>query len=367
MSGRFAGDRRLRSSRVKIGLFSNSSRFHQVPWKDYEADLAEIVVADEAGFTEVWISEHLGAPLRGAMPVPELLIAKASAVTEQIRLGSGVRLLPLYHPFDVATQAAVNDHLLRGRYNLGIGTGFAGVPNMERRGLAAAERIPRALEAVEFIVRCFENEEPFDFDGEFYRGQAVSLLPRPYQSPHPPIAVAEGTAMSELAAQRGYGILFGHWPTVAQLRPKLDAFVAAAESAGVADPRSLIRVARMIFVAEDRETAIAQTREGYTRELAMRRQFSPGMMGGYLAAGETVEDLSVDGLRERGAYVLGDPDDVANELAEFSEALGGFGTLLLVGGKDVSSAEGRARSMALFASEVAPRLRARAASVGLAS
>jgi len=40
---------------VQIGLFSNSSRFNEVPWEDYDADLAEIVVADEAGFTEVWI------------------------------------------------------------------------------------------------------------------------------------------------------------------------------------------------------------------------------------------------------------------------------------------------------------------------
>jgi len=352
---------------VNIGLFSNSSRFNQVPWEDYDADLQEIVIADEVGFTEAWISEHLGSPLRGAMPVPELLIAKASALTGQIRLGAGVRLLPLYHPFDVATQAAVNDQLLRGRYNLGIGTGFAGVPNMERRGLPAAERIPRTLEAVEFIVRCFTSEEAFDFDGEFFSGHAVSLLPRPYQSPHPPIAVAEGTAMSDLAASRGYGILFGHWSTVAQLRPKLDAFVAAADAQGGSDPRSLIRVARMIYVAEDRETAIADTREGYTRELAMRRRFSPGLIEGYLAAGETLDDLTVDRLRERGAYILGDPDDVANALGELSAQLGGFGTLLLVGGKDVSSAEGRAKSMALFASEVAPRLGRRTASAGSAS
>jgi limonene 1,2-monooxygenase len=349
---------------VQIGLFSNSSRFNEVPWEDYDADLQEIVAADQAGFAEVWISEHLGSPLRGAMPAPELLIAKASAMTEQIRLGAGVRLLPLYHPFDVATQAAVNDQLLRGRYNLGVGTGFAGVPNMERRGLPAAERIPRTLEAVEFIVRCFTSEEPFDFDGEFYCGRAVSLLPAPYQRPHPPMAVAEGTAMSELAAARGYGILFGHWSTVAQLQPKLDAFVTAAASAGVPDPRSLIRIARMIYVAEDRERAIADTREGHTRELAMRRRFSPGLIEGYLAAGETVDDLTVDLLRERGAYILGDPDDVANELAELCARLGGFGTLLLVGGKDVSSAAGRARSMALFASEVAPRLRRRVAAVG---
>ena len=352
---------------MHVGLFSNSSRFNEVPWEDYDADLQEIVAADRAGLTEVWISEHLGSPLRGAMPVPELLIAKAAALTERIRLGAGVRLLPLYHPFDVATQAAVNDHLLRGRYNLGVGTGFAGVPNMERRGLPTAERIPRTLESLEFILRCFASEQPFDFDGEFYRGEDVSLLPRPYQLPHPPIAVAEGTAMSDLAAARGYGILFSHWPTVAQLRPKIDAFVAAADAAGIADPRSLIRVARMVYVAEDRATAVAETREGYTRELALRRRFNAALLSGHLAAGETVEDLSVDALRERGAYILGDPDEVARALEEFAAALGGVGTLLVVGGKDVASAAGRARSIELVGSAVAPRLRRRFAAVGPAA
>ena len=96
----------------------------------------------------------------------------------------------------------------------------------------------------------------------------------------------------------------------------------------------------------------------------MRRRFSPGLIEGYVAAGETVDELTVDRLRERGAYILGDPDDVADELTELCAQLGGFGTLLLVGGKDVSSAAGRARSMALFASEVAPRLRRRVAAVG---
>jgi limonene 1,2-monooxygenase len=349
---------------VHVGLFSNSARFNEVPWEDYEADLQEIVAADRAGLREVWISEHLGSPLRGAMPVPELLIAKAAGLTEQIRLGAGVRLLPLYHPFDVATQAAVNDHLLRGRYNLGVGTGFAGVPNMERRGLPTAERIPRTLESLEFILRCFAAEEPFDFEGDYYRGEAVSLLPRPFQQPHPPIAVAEGTAMSELAAARGYGILFGHWPTVAQLRTKIEAFVAAAEAAGVADPRSLVRVARMVYVAADRSTAISETREGYTRELGLRRRFNAGLLSGHLARGETVDDLTVDVLRERGAYVLGDPDEVAGTLEEFATALGGVGTLLIVGGKDVSSAAGRARSIDLIGAEVAPRLRGHVATVG---
>jgi len=344
---------------VNVGLFSNSSRFNEVPWEDYEADLGEIVAADRAGFTEVWISEHLGSPLRGAMPAPELLIAKAAGLTEQIRLGSGVRLLPLYHPFDVATQAAVNDHLLRGRYNLGVGTGFAGVPNMERRGLPTAERIPRTLESLEFILRCFADEAPFDFDGAYYRGEAVSLLPRPYQLPHPPIAVAEGTAMSELAATRGYGILFGHWSTVAQLRPRIDAFVAAATNAGVPEPRSLVRVARMVYVADSRAEAIAETRDGYARELALRQRFNAALLSGHLADGETVDELTVDALRERGAYILGDPGEVADALDDFASQLGGIGTLLVVGGKDVAGAEGRSRSIGLIGAEVAPRLRRR--------
>jgi len=69
----------------------------------------------------------------------------------------------------------------------------------------------------------------------------------------------------------------------------------------------------------------------------------------------TGEDVSFDQLAEAGVYFLGDPDSVAGQLKEFYDASGGFGTLLIVTGKDWATREKRARSMKLFMEHVAPK------------
>ena len=86
---------------TRFGQFSNSART-EPQTRFYTEDLAEIVLGDELGYHEVWISEHTGSPLPGVMTVPELLIAKASGLTSRIRLGSAVRLLPLFHPTSIS-------------------------------------------------------------------------------------------------------------------------------------------------------------------------------------------------------------------------------------------------------------------------
>ena len=69
------------------------------------------------------------------------------------------------------------------------------------------------------------------------------------------------------------------------------------------------------------------------------------------------DEVTFDQLAEAGFYHLGDPDTVAQELAQFYEASGGFGTLLIVTGKKWATREKVFRSMRLFMEEVAPKLR----------
>jgi alkanesulfonate monooxygenase SsuD/methylene tetrahydromethanopterin reductase-like flavin-dependent oxidoreductase (luciferase family) len=69
------------------------------------------------------------------------------------------------------------------------------------------------------------------------------------------------------------------------------------------------------------------------------------------------DEVSFDQLAEAGVYFLGEPDQVARQLREFYEAAGGFGTLLIVTGKDWATRAKRERSMRLFMEEVAPKLR----------
>ena len=73
--------------------------------ESYDRDLAQIVAADRLGYHEVWIGEHLTERWENA-PAPELLIAQALLKTEKIILATGVTLLALHNPVEVAHRIA---------------------------------------------------------------------------------------------------------------------------------------------------------------------------------------------------------------------------------------------------------------------
>ena len=86
----------------------------------YDRDITLLVQADQLGYHEAWIGEHITETWENA-PVPELLIANALARTERIIFATGVTMLPLHHPVDTAHRIAMLDHMARGRFYWGIG------------------------------------------------------------------------------------------------------------------------------------------------------------------------------------------------------------------------------------------------------
>lgn len=87
-----------------------------------KADLDQIVQLDALGYSEVWIGEHFTSEWEN-IPAPNLLIAQAIPLTEQIRLGTGVSCIPNHDPFVLAHRIAQLDHIAEGRFNWGVGTG----------------------------------------------------------------------------------------------------------------------------------------------------------------------------------------------------------------------------------------------------
>src|SRR6266702_7611132 len=75
----------------------------------YERDVAQIVLADQLGFREAWVGEHLTERWENA-PAPDLLLAQALALTKTVRLGTGVTLLALHNPMYLAHLLAMLDH-----------------------------------------------------------------------------------------------------------------------------------------------------------------------------------------------------------------------------------------------------------------
>ena len=202
-------------------------------------------------------------------------------------------------------------------------------------------------------------QEPFDWDGKYWRGKSIVATPRPLSPPHMPMATATDTGeMIDLAGARGYTLLAAQLEPAPFIRKKADRYARAALAAGRARPLDGLTVARYVHLADSRREAMDDLRPFITHELGfqMKRGLIRILKSSYQLP-FTGDDVSFDQLAEAGVYCLGEPDAVAKELREFYAAAGGFGTLLIVTGKDWATREKRERSLRLFMQEVAPKLR----------
>ena len=347
---------------MEFGIFSNGFRPHTTASRTYEEDLAEIVLADQLGFRDAYISEHHGEPIYidtvDTLPVPELLMCKAAALTRRIRMGAAVKLIHLAHPVDTAIQAAVTDHVVGdGRFIFGFGSGFPNPLFAQARGLSHEDRHARLREALDLILACWASDEPFDWDGELARQEH-----RRDAAPAAQAAHADGDRHRHRGDDRSRRSA-RLYPAVRQLEPaafirkKADRYARAARAAGRRSPLANITAARYVHIAESRREAMDDLRPFITHELGfqMKRGLIKIIRNNYhLPFGG--DEVSFDELAEAGVYVLGDPDTVVRELRGFYEAAGGFGTLLIVTGKDWATREKRERSMRLFMEQVAPKL-----------
>lgn len=349
---------------MEFGIFSNGFRPHTSASQTYAEDIHEIVLADRLGFRDAYISEHHGEPPHygkvDTIPMPELMMCKAAALTKNIRMGAAVKLLHIHHPLDIAIQAAATDHIIGdNRFIFGFGSGFPAPLFADERGLTYEDRHARLRETLDFVLKCWESQEPFDWDGKHWRGKGVVALPKPMSAPHMPMATATDSAdMLEIAATRGYILLSAFLEPAAKLRKKGDNYADMARAAGIRNPRKNITASRIVYIADTEQKAKDEMRAAVEYEVGIQAQ------RGFLKMLKNLYGLDVpngpgaiDALAESGFYVLGDCDSVAERLKNFYDEAGGFGTFLICAGKDWATREHRARSMTLFMEQVAPQLR----------
>ena len=344
---------------MDLGIFSNGQRHNAIAADSYAEDLYEIVVADRLGYREAWVSEHIGVHRPDTQPAPELLLAAAAMKTKQIRLGVAVRGLPLFHPIDVAMQASACDHLTGGRYLFGFGAAGTGSHQMEQRGLDFDERHARMEEALDLILKCWTSPAPFDYAGQFYSGTAINMLPKPYQKPYPPIAMATETDQYiEFAARRGYSFFMSQYESKNTLRHKAGTYVDAAAAAGLQGARRKLNVCRNVYVSTSVAQAKKDLRATAGQDMEDIRTHFPRLFAHHMPASGRIEDVNFDQLIEAGMFIVGDPDTVYDGIKSVYDATGGFGLLMVVMGKDWGSRANRARSLSLLKQEVGPRLAA---------
>lgn len=163
------------------------------PDKSYGGDrvyadmLDQARLADQLGFDAVSVTEHhLMNCLM--MPAPLQFAVKLAAETKQVKIITSVVVLPLHDMRVYAGEVVVADILTEGRLYLGVGRG-AFEYEMERMGVPMAETQARFNESLD-VLQTLLNEEEVSWDGEHYKFDALTIMPRPVRPGGPPLMMA---------------------------------------------------------------------------------------------------------------------------------------------------------------------------------
>jgi probable F420-dependent oxidoreductase len=158
---------------------------------------------EERGFESLWFPEHSHIPIsretpwggvEGADPLPEMYwrthdafvaLAAAAAVTDSIKLGTGITLVAQRDPLWLAKQVASLDVISNGRVQFGVGYGW-NKEEMANHGLAYTERRAILRENLLAMIELWTKDEA-EFHGEHVDITPSWAWPKPTQKPHPPI------------------------------------------------------------------------------------------------------------------------------------------------------------------------------------
>jgi limonene 1,2-monooxygenase len=313
-----------------------------------ERDLDLIVLMDQVGFDEVWVGEHHSTGWE-YIAAPEVFLAVAAERTRNIRLGTGAISLTYHHPLMVADRIVLLDHLTRGRVNLGLGPG-GHLTDAAMLGVPAADIRDRMEAAVEVLLHLLTSTEPLTARGPGWELHDAVLQLRPYQRPHPPLAIPslESPFGMALAGRIGAAPL-SLFSGAADLAAQWDVCAAAADRAGRTARREDWRVVVPVHLAESRSQAVDEVRTGAGRwmfEYVQALTGRPAPVAG-------PPDTAVDQMVEAGSWVVGTPDDLIAFMHELQARTGGFGTFL-VWGHEWAGPEATRRSYELLARHVMP-------------
>lgn len=309
----------------------------------FDEDVELIVRADELGFTEAWVGQHHTLAWE-PIPANDVFLANLIARTKQIKLCTGVTIVPQHHPANVAVRLALLDHLSHGRIMCGFGQGgvptdweLFDLPDGKTQGLMT-------IEGLDMVLKLWAAEPPFDFKGDYWHIKIQSPNPalgigqmvKPYQQPHPPIAmsiVKPGSMAARMAGQRGYipvssnlvsrEVVVDHWQH----------YSAGAAETGRTPDRSMWRVGRSIVIGRTNEEAWDHALNGtFGRTFAYLIALLKDANILYLFKHDP--DMPDDAVTPESAIrhvcIVGGPDEVQRQLHDLWHRSGGFGTLLMI-------------------------------------
>ena len=248
----------------------------------YADQLAVARTAEAAGYSAFFRSDHFTAMSGDGLPGPTdswVTLGALARETTSVRLGTMVTSATFRYPGPLAIAVAQVDEMSGGRVELGLGAGWFEV---EHKAYAIpfpplGERFDRLAEQLSIITGLWTTPigETFDYAGTYYTVEESPALPKPVQSPHPPIIIGGGGAKRTpaLAAQFAaeFNIPFAPLETA---QTQFERVAAAVADAG-RGPESITYSAAFVVCAGKDEQEIARRAAAIGREVDELRSNSP--------------------------------------------------------------------------------------------
>ena len=272
-------------------------------------ELVEIChVARDVGFSAVTMPQHqVSHPT--TWPQPFQVLARLAPETGDMRLLTGIVLLPLHNPVQVAEEVATLDHLTHGRFTFGVGIGYRET-ELEAAGATRRDRVPRLTESIEIMRRLWTGEE-VTYEGRYWTVREARMGFTPLQQPHPPIWIA---CQSDGAVRRSARIADACYiaPQVGfdDLGTLIDAY--HDESAVTGQTKGRVTISRGVAYAKDRATATAEAQEAAASSY---RMYSTWNM-----QEDTMMKINIDsGSQVTDWAVAGNGDDCVEQFGQLAE------------------------------------------------
>ncbi|MBM4438919.1 MAG: LLM class flavin-dependent oxidoreductase [Candidatus Rokubacteria bacterium] len=303
---------------MKVGVLQFFSWSRRIPLTEvYARAFARIDVMDRTGYDCVWLAEHHFSTY-SVCPSINVMATHIAARTTNVRIGMAVSLAAFYNPLRLAEEVALVDVLSGGRVNWGAGRGFDR-HEFEAFGVPPMESSDRFRECVEIVLAAWRNER-VSYQGRYWSYDGIEVLPKPHQSPHPPVWLAATSPDSiRRAAEKGYDILQDPHSTHADIGRKRETYYEILREHGFPAEGRVIPTARLMAVGETDQEADEIARAGAAWTVGSYA--NPSKRAGppaphHVVVGDPVERYMND------VVIRGTPERVLDTLAELRETIG---------------------------------------------
>ena len=316
----------MNSQQLRFGVFLGPHHpLNENPTLALERDLQLIELLDHLDFDEAWVGEHHSGGFE-IISAPEIFIAAAAERTKYIRLGTGVKSLPFYHPFLVADELVQLDHMTRGRVMFGAGPG-ALPTDAYQMGIDPKDQRRRMDEALNAIVPLMKGET-VSLETDWFTLKNARLQLDSYSKPMMEMAVTsiKSPAGAISAGKFGAGLLVLGGMSDEALKIQCSNWEVCQETAKSNDQivgRNKWRITVMTHLSDSLDQAKDDLKFGLKKWVDYSHNVLPNS-----PFPDSIADPINYGI-ENKILLVGTPEDAIREIERIDKITGGFGVFLM--------------------------------------